>query len=331
MKNNLRKTLLEELERHVYQSRWQIWLPLPLLLALLITLPPLLTSDATPARPLVPTAVLLLDHTRERPGGLVATFVPQEPVAAAPTPPEPPDDALPEAAPPLLETPPPAAIPILMYHYVRTVDRTADPLGFQLSVTPAQLAAQLDWLARQGYTTVTMETAARCLQGEHLCPPGSIALTFDDGYADAYSAALPLLQQHGFVATFYIVSSFIGWPGYMDWSELADLHAAGMEIGAHTVHHRDLTTLSTESASAEIALSGQHLADGLQIEIHSFCYPAGKFNASVAALVREAGFMSATTTIQSHDQHDLYALPRLRIYGDLTQASFEALVQAYMP
>ncbi len=331
MKNNLRKTLLEELERHMRRSRWQIWLLLPLLLALLITLPPLLTSDATPARPLVPTAVLLLDHTRERPGGLVATFVPQEPVAAAPTPPEPPDDALPEAAPPLLETPPPAAIPILMYHYVRTVDRTADPLGFQLSVTPAQLAAQLDWLARQGYTTVTMETAARCLQGEHLCPPGSIALTFDDGYADAYSAALPLLQQHGFVATFYIVSSFIGWPGYMDWSELADLHAAGMEIGAHTVHHRDLTTLSTESASAEIALSGQHLADGLQIEIHSFCYPAGKFNASVAALVREAGFMSATTTIQSHDQHDLYALPRLRIYGDLTQASFEALVQAYMP
>ncbi len=81
MKNNLRKTLLEELERHVYQSRWQIWLPLPLLLALLITLPPLLTSDATPARHLVPTAVLLLDHTRERLGGLVATFVPQEPVA----------------------------------------------------------------------------------------------------------------------------------------------------------------------------------------------------------------------------------------------------------
>ncbi len=81
MKNNPRKPLLEPFERHVRQSRWQIWLLLPLLLVFLIPLPPRLKSNATTTRPTVPTAVLLLDHSRERPGRLVATFVPQEPVA----------------------------------------------------------------------------------------------------------------------------------------------------------------------------------------------------------------------------------------------------------
>jgi peptidoglycan/xylan/chitin deacetylase (PgdA/CDA1 family) len=226
---------------------------------------------------------------------------------------------------------PPAGsfIPILMYHYVRSVDPAIDPLGYNLSVTEDQLADQLDWLARQGYTPIRMDTLAACLRGQQTCPKRAIALTFDDGYADAYTTTLPLLQQYGFVATFYIVSGFVGQAGYMNWDELRALHDAGMEIGAHSVTHSDLTLMSRDNAYAEIAGSGERLATALQIPIRSFCYPGGKFNATTAELAQLADYTSATTTLQTWDQSNRYSLPRIRIYGELTQMDFEWLVQSF--
>lgn len=220
-------------------------------------------------------------------------------------------------------------IPILMYHYVRNVDPTSDPLGYGLSVTPEQFAAQLDWLHRQGYSTIRMDTLARCLQGIETCPARSVALTFDDGYADAYSTALPLLQEYGFVATFYVVGDFVGQPGYMNWEELRTLRDIGMEIGAHSNTHADLSLLNDTAAYAEIAGSGERIAAELQVPIQSFCYPAGKFTSSTVALVRAAGYTSATTTLQSADQSNLWALPRLRISGELDVDGFAWLIQAY--
>lgn len=220
-------------------------------------------------------------------------------------------------------------IPILMYHYVRSVDPAIDPLGYNLSVTKDQFADQLDWLARQGYTPIRMDTLAACLSGEQTCPERAIALTFDDGYADAYTTTLPLLQQYGFVATFYIVSGFVGQAGYMNWDELRALHDAGMEIGAHSVTHSDLNLMSRDNAYAEIAGSGERLAAALQIPIRSFCYPGGKFNATTAELVQRADYTSATTTLQTWDQRNRYSLPRIRIYGELTQMDFEWLMQSF--
>jgi peptidoglycan/xylan/chitin deacetylase (PgdA/CDA1 family) len=158
-----------------------------------------------------------------------------------------------------------------------------------------------------------------------------VALTFDDGYIDAYTTALPMLQQRGFVGTFYIVSGFIGQPGYMGWAELGALRDAGMEIGAHTVSHPDLTTLGLEDLRAQVAQSGATLAAELGIAVVSFCYPGGRFNDTVRAVASEAGFTSATTTVQEGGQGDVYTLPRLRIYGDLTQQGFEWSVDALLP
>lgn len=218
-----------------------------------------------------------------------------------------------------------------MYHYVRYVDRGADPLGHSLSVTPEQFAAQLAWLAANGYETVRMDAVAACVRGEGACPARAVALTFDDGYMDAYTAALPLLQQYGFVATFYVVSGFVGQPNYMGWNELRALRDAGMEIGAHTVSHPDLTRLGSEGARTEIAQSRAALMTELSIPVLSFCYPGGRFNGDLAAIVRDAGFTSATTTVQDGPQADPFTLPRLRIYGDLSQSGFEGMIRAVLP
>jgi peptidoglycan/xylan/chitin deacetylase (PgdA/CDA1 family) len=222
-------------------------------------------------------------------------------------------------------------VPILMYHYVRNVDQAADPLGYSLSVTPEQLAAQLDWLRRAGYDTVPISALAACMAEQAPCPARAVALTFDDGHMDAYTAALPLLKQYNATATFYIVSGFVGKTSYMGWDEIRALHNAGMEIGAHSISHLDLTTLSYYENVDQIARSGQEIAAQIGQPIRSFCYPAGQFNAEIAKITRDAGYTSATTTIQEGPQNDPFTLPRLRIYGDMSLEGFQNTVSAYLP
>jgi peptidoglycan/xylan/chitin deacetylase (PgdA/CDA1 family) len=217
--------------------------------------------------------------------------------------------------------------PILMYHYIRSVDQGSDPLGYDLSVTPEDFNSQMTWLREQGYIGVRMDGITRCLRGEAPCPAKAIALTFDDGYADAYTDALPVLKRHGLIATFYIVANFIGQPGYMTWEQVAELRDAGMEIGAHTVSHPDLTTLDWETASFEITQSKTELEQHLNINVTSFCYPTGLYNAGIEEQVRAAGYLNATTTRWDNDTSDIMALPRRRISGGTAVDAFAWIVQ----
>jgi peptidoglycan/xylan/chitin deacetylase (PgdA/CDA1 family) len=220
----------------------------------------------------------------------------------------------------------PASVPILMYHYIRFVEATIDELGYNLSITPDDFAQQLAWLSQQGYTTVSMATAQHCLRGEIACPPNPIALTFDDGYEDAYSTVLPIMQRYGMRGTFYIVNSFIGQPGYMTWEQLATLRDAGMEIGAHTISHLNLTSLDQATAAYEISQSKAELDSRLGINVTSFCYPAGFYDWNIEALVQAAGYTNATTTRWDSDYSDILALPRRRVAGGTGIDSFIGIV-----
>jgi peptidoglycan/xylan/chitin deacetylase (PgdA/CDA1 family) len=218
-------------------------------------------------------------------------------------------------------------VPILMYHYVRSVDEAADPLGYRLSVTAERFAEQLAYLREQGYTSVTMRELTRCLRGEAVCAEKIVALTFDDGYEDSFSAALPLLRQHGFTATFYIVPNFVGRPGYMDWEQVRAMHTAGMEIGSHTMNHADLTGLSLKDARVEIGESKQVLEQQLGAPVVSFSYPAGSHDAALAEAVREAGYSNAVTTAQDIGFAELYRLARRRVLGGESIAGYPWYLQ----
>lgn len=236
--------------------------------------------------------------------------------------------ATPSPIAPRVDGLPAGSIPILMYHYVRDVDQT-DAVGYNLSVAPELFAQQMAWLHDNGYTTIQVAQLARCLRSEASCPDKAVVLTFDDGYSDAHSAALPILQQYGFTATFYIVSDFVGSPGYIGWEEIADLRDAGMEIGAHSVTHPDLTALDLATAEWQITQSKRDLEQRLGVTVVSFCYPTGLYNATLETLVSAAGYTSATTTRWDFNTSDLFALPRRRVAGGTGVEAFAAIVWGY--
>ncbi len=287
------------------------------------------------AQPLPPARAIAVVATATPPMPTpTITPVPLPAIVAAAPPPMPTPTMTPvplPAVPPPVNTggeiAAPGSIPILMYHYVRLVDRGVDPLGYELSVTPEHFAQHLAWLHDNGYTTVRMDQLTGCLQGATPCPAKSVALTFDDGYEDAYTTVLPLLQQFGFTATFYIISGRVGQPGYMSWEQLGALRDAGMEIGAHSVTHLNLTDLDMGMVANEVTQSKHDIEQALGITVTSFCYPAGHYNAAIEAQVRAAGYTNATTTRWDSDWSDILALPRRRISGDVDGSSFAWIAQ----
>jgi peptidoglycan/xylan/chitin deacetylase (PgdA/CDA1 family) len=213
-------------------------------------------------------------------------------------------------------------VPILMYHYVREVDAAADPLGYRLSVRPDRFAEQMEWLAANGYSPITVSELAACLRRERDCPSRPVVITFDDGYADQVLNALPVLQAHGFPATFYIPTGLIGRPGYVSWEQLELLRDSGMELGAHSVSHADLAALDLASVAREIVASRGTLERRLDIRVRSFSYPAGSYTPAVVDLVIEAGYTSAVATAAESRPSHLFELPRRRVLGGETIAGF---------
>lgn len=223
------------------------------------------------------------------------------------------------SAPPdvLLPGPPTTNVPILTYHYIRVNPNSRDRMGFALSVTPADFAAQMDWLARYNFHPITTEDLYNNLGGARGLPSKPVILTFDDGYADFYTTALPILRSHDFKAVAYVVSGFIGWPGYMTAEQVREADRSGIEIGSHTVSHVDLAKSSAAAVRAQLVESKQAIEGVIGHSVVSFCYPSGKFTSAVASQVKAAGYHDATTTSggYSHTMSDRYVWARLRVSG----------------
>ncbi|HMA34911.1 MAG TPA: polysaccharide deacetylase family protein [Chloroflexia bacterium] len=218
-------------------------------------------------------------------------------------------------------------VPILMYHYIRTNPAVPDRLGADLSIAPAHFAAQLDWLAAHGFQTITLDDLTAAIRHGAPLPRRPVILTFDDGYADFYTAAYPALAQHGFKATSFVITGKVGRPGYLTWDQMRAMQASGLvQFEAHTVDHVELAHVSLLKAQYELIASKQALESQLGTRVKYFCYPSGDYNAAVEALVTLDGYQAALTTHPGlwHHPGDLLALTRVRIHGSDTLARFAA-------
>lgn len=223
---------------------------------------------------------------------------------------------------PAVPTPPPGRtihLPVLMYHYIRTVDSGKDPLGFALSVTPGDFQNQMTYLQSQGFHTIHPSQLVTAIKSGAGLPSRPIILTFDDSYRDFYNTALPVLQQHGFVATNYVISDFVysGWDQYMSVDMVRQIDRLGMNIGGHTKTHPNLTTLSLASMQDQIKGSKNVIESWIGHPISDFAYPYGSFNSTVAGVVAQSGFADGRTTLYglNYTPANLYTMPTVRISG----------------
>lgn len=201
-------------------------------------------------------------------------------------------------------------VPILEYHVLGR-PRTEVPYP-DLYVPRASFRKQMDWLDRQGYEAVTLEQVEEAWYHGGTLPPKPMVLSFDDGYRPQYTFALPTLRKHG-------------WPGVLNLkAEGSDLYesnveamlAAGWELAAHTIHHSDLTTLEGAALEEEVAGSRKILQREFGVPVKDFCYPSGRFDETVVAAVKAAGYVGATTEIPGFATRDHpFELARIEVLG----------------
>lgn len=182
----------------------------------------------------------------------------------------------------------------LLYHHIGPARPGAYP---ELTISSELFARQIEWLARHGYTGICAADWLAWLATGTELPPKPILITFDDAYADIAEHALPLLRHHGFSATVFVVTARVGrtntWDerqGYatlplMTAEQIRSWAAEGIEFGAHSRTHADLTTLSADALAEEIVGSRDELERLLGAPVTSFAYPFGAFNDAARALV----------------------------------------------
>lgn len=235
-------------------------------------------------------------------------------------------DLLPKSNPKPIPTPLIINVPVLMYHYVRVVENPdTDKLGVSLSVTPLDFEQQMAYIANHGFTTITPDDLWQALNKQKTLPAKPIILTFDDGYADFYTQAWPLLKKYNLKATIYISTGFLNdeKQRYLTWTQLKELDQSPLiTVGNHTINH--INVAQSKNASQEITKSKSQLESYLGHEINTFAYPGGTFNEQAATMVESAGFTTAFTTVEGRDHRlsESLTLPRVRISGFMTLATY---------
>jgi peptidoglycan/xylan/chitin deacetylase (PgdA/CDA1 family) len=233
-------------------------------------------------------------------------------------------------------------VPVLMYHAISD-EREADVLAyFQTTTTPDAFALQMEVLRRLDYRGVSLREGLE-LFNRHDDPSRVqsskvVVLTFDDGFQDFYTSAIPVLKQYGFTATVFLPTAYIGdTPGrfrrepsampraflqkkFLTWEQVSELHQYGIEFGSHTVNHSKLIELSWKEIQSELQDSKLEIESRLDAKVQAFAYPFAfpqtdrSFVRRFKKLLVEVGYTSCVTTevgrlSASSDRYRLKRLP----------------------
>ena len=206
-----------------------------------------------------------------------------------------------------------------MYHRIEEPPPGANVYRRDLSVTPDNFRAQLRYLRQEGYETIVLNDLTLHLTMGKPLPQKPVILTFDDGYADAYTNAFPLLQKFGFVGTFFLVSAPIDAqnPDYLSWGQVKEMHAAGMEFEPHSYDHPDMRNRGFDFVVFQVLAPKEAIEARTGETCRFFAYPSGRYDQYVIDVLRSAGYWGAVLTEQgaTHTGDELFTLKRVRIHG----------------
>ena len=230
-------------------------------------------------------------------------------------------------------------VPILLYH---SIAEDSSPAFQKWVVSPFEFKNQMRYLYENEYTPFTVsEFVALQSSSTQYVPQKPVLITFDDGFEDFYTNAVPIMAKYDFASTLYITTSFINGTSLWLASEgevhrkmltqeqVQELPFHRVECGAHTHTHPQLDLQERSEAKEEIMKSKTSLESYLNLEVKSFAYPHGHYDQTVRSIVKETGFSSACAVkhAMSHWEDDSLALSRIIIPNGMSIQRFGTILQ----
>lgn len=221
-----------------------------------------------------------------------------------------------------------------MYHYLSTPPQGADAVRLDLSVPPERFEAHLRALRDEGYTSISLHDLALALQIGYPLPENPLIITFDDGYRDNYTNALPLLCRYGFTATFFLITSLIDdeRPEYVTWDQVVEMDAAGMEMQAHGYTHVDLRGRDVDYLIWQMLGAKEAIEARTHKPVRFFCYPSGKYDDLAMEVLHSAHYWGALTVNEGaeHPSDRMFQLERIRVHGHYDAEDLLAVIERAM-
>lgn len=225
-------------------------------------------------------------------------------------------------------------IPILCYHRFGAK-------ASKLNVTGAAFEAQMDWLARNGYTVIPIARLARFLDGKEALPPKSVVITIDDGYRSTYEIAYPVLKKFGFPATVFLYTDFVGASDAMTWAQMKDMMAGNLvEIQPHSKSHANLTqklpgeteARYRERIKREVDAPIAALRERLSDPSFTYAYPYGDVNEYVVDLLQKQSVAQGVTVTPGGNPFYAYPymLRRSMVFGNEDLDAFKAKLVTFV-
>jgi peptidoglycan/xylan/chitin deacetylase (PgdA/CDA1 family) len=226
-------------------------------------------------------------------------------------------------------------IPILCYHRVGTSPA-------RMIVTRDAFAAQLDYLASNGYTVIPLSQVYDFLQGTGRLPRKAVVITFDDGSASVYQYAYPLLKKHGFPATVFLYTDVIGGRESLSWQQIREMQQSGLvDFQSHSKTHANLTVrLDNESEpqyrarlDAEIRGARDLIQRNTQSSVTHYAFPYGDANEIVLERLVQSDHRLGLTVNPGGNAFFAYPLMlrRTMVFGEYDLDQFQKTLQVFRP
>jgi len=227
----------------------------------------------------------------------------------------------------------PQKIKVVMYH--RVVDAISLSLSYpELCIHVDAFRHHLSLFERWGFTAITFDDYRLFQSGELNLPKKPVIITFDDGYSDTYESAFPILQEFGMKAVVFAMGdrqikantwdlhSSIPVGPLMNDKQIIELHAAGFEIGSHTMTHPRLQQLSHEQAWDEISRSRMRLEILLNAPVRTFAFPFGSVTEDTKKMLPDAGYSIGCAT---HSGPPVFGSDHFEIRRTLMSGSMDTI------
>lgn len=214
-------------------------------------------------------------------------------------------------------------IPVLAYH--RVLDEPHSELRSPYAMTRKLFRQQMQYLASNGFKTIRLHD----LFNQEYDQARLIAITFDDGYEDNFDQALPVLQEYGFNATFFVIANRIGTDCFMSLRNLRSLLLAGMDVQSHTFSHRALTSLPPSDIMDEFVSSKEFLEEHLHKKVDFVSFPHGIYDRDVLEFCRQAGYYGCCNSDFGYFEQgsDPFRVNRFMVKRDCGISTFSQMVQ----